>query len=234
MKTFLFCLLIASLSSVSIAQKTGDTYQVSSSRNVNEVIPFEGRFQYPAFTDGLVHFRNGRTSKAKMNYSLLHGEVMFIDRLRDTLLLADNDFIDRVYIGQNLYYYYPGHGHILISADYGHVKLGKKEFLVQMGHEKYASYGQYSSTSAISSYSSFMNNKGEFRYLQPNEKVMMKRRQVYFLVDKNARFYVANRSNLMKIFPSRKSEINRFLKENDINLEIGPDLDKTLTFCNTM
>jgi hypothetical protein len=234
MKILLIFVLFFFLPKVLSAQKGRESYQVGSATDVNKVIPYAGRYQYPAFTDGQVHFRNGKTSNAKMNYNLVHGEVMFISLLRDTLLFADNNFVDRVQIGNSVYYYNPGHGHIEIAGNYGDIKLGKKQFLAQLGHEKYAAYGQYSSTAAISSYSTFMNKQGEFRYLDTNEKVLMKRRAVYFLIDKNQRFYLANRANLLKIFPSQKSAISRFLRDNEINLEVEPDLEKTLEFCSTL
>ncbi|MCE6990092.1 hypothetical protein [Dyadobacter sp. CY323] len=215
------------------AQKNTDVVRVKDGSDIGKTLPYSLRFQYDTFLDGQAVFRNGTISKAKFNYSLVHGQVMFIAPSTDTMLLNDIDFIRFVSIDQTPYYFYQGRGHVEVAGEYGRVRLAKKLFLVQMGNEKYASYDQYSSTSAISSYSSYMNGNG-VQFLEGRDKVILKKRSTFYLLDKNDRIHLVNRGSLMKIFPSNKSEINRFLKEKGINLENEEDLKQTLAFCSTL
>jgi hypothetical protein len=228
-----FLLLFVVIQTAYAQEKTG-VYRVKSGTDISKLMPFADRFQYDQFIDGQAFFRAGKISRAKFNYSLVHGELMFIAPNKDTLLMTDNDFIDRVTVGDDLYYYLRGHGHIQVEANFGKVTLGKKQFLIRMGNEKYAAYGQYSSTSAISSFSSYMNHNGQMQFLDGQDKVVLKRRVTFFLIDKNKRFYPATRANLLKIFSSHKGEVSNFLRENDIELEHEPDLVRTLQFCSTL
>ncbi|KQS28051.1 hypothetical protein [Dyadobacter sp. Leaf189] len=228
---FLFTTLLAVSAN---AQSGKNTYQVKTGNDANKVIPYEGRYQFPDFRDGEVFFRNGNSSRAKMNYNRVHGEVMFISPARDTMLFANADYINHILIANDIFYYQKGHGHVRLERDLGDVKLGRKEFLAKMDHEKNAAYGQYSSTSAISSYSTFVNSTGEYQFLNVNERVMLARRAVFFFIDKNNILYVANRNNLLKVFPSKKSAVNKYLRENQVNFESAGDLEKAIVFCNEL
>jgi len=212
----------------------GGVYKVKNGSDVSSVIPFAERYQFDKFQQGTVLLRNGRSSRALMNYNLVHGEVLFIDAKKDTLLFDNTDFISKIFVGDDLFYYTKGHGHVHAIQEFGKVKLGKKLFLVRMGNEKYASYQQYSATSAISSYSSFINQNGNFQALEGNEKVILKRRAVYFLIDQNERVMVASRPNLLKIYHVYRKELTAFLKQNDSNLETEADWTQVLEFAGTL
>ncbi|WP_031528084.1 hypothetical protein [Dyadobacter crusticola] len=216
------------------AQSGKDLYYVRSGRDANKVVPYEGRFQYPEFQDGQVLFRNGKISKAKLNYNRVHGEVVFISPEQDTMLFADGAYIKRVLIADDVYYYQKGHGHVRVERDFGNAKLGRKEFLGKIGHEKRASYGQYSSTSAISSYTTFVNSRGEYQFLDVNDRVLLAKREIFFFIDRNNTFYVANRNNILKVFPLKKGEINKYLRENDVNFEVKAEVEKLLEFCSEL
>jgi len=229
---FLLCVML--ISGNFVFGQLNDIYRVKNGSDVSSVIPFEQRYQFDKFQEGSVLFRNGRISKAQMNYSLVHGEVLFLDVRKDTLLFDNNDYISKIFIGDALYYYTKGHGHVHAIQDYGGVRLGKKQFLVRMGNEKYASYEQYSATSAISSYSSFVNQNGNFQDLESNVKVVLKRRSIFFLIDRNDRVMFATRPNLLKIYPKNRRKLNDYLKEHATNFEKEEDLKNALQFANLL
>ncbi|TLV03146.1 hypothetical protein [Dyadobacter luticola] len=213
------------------AQDKPNLYRIKSGSNINHIIPYREQFQFDQFLDGQAYLRGGRISKGKFNYNLVQSQVMFIGPQRDTLLLTEPDLVDRIVIGNSVYYYQRGHGHIEITGDYGNVQLGRKQNFASMGNEKPAAYGQYSETSAISSFSSFTNQDGRQQYLEGQVRVLLKRVSSYFLVDKNRRVAPANRNNILKYFPSKKRAIADFMKDNSINLDKEPDLIRTLEFC---
>ncbi|MCF2490688.1 hypothetical protein [Dyadobacter sp. CY347] len=231
MKTW-FLLLVALFCANSVSGQLNDIYRVKNGSDVSKVIPFAERYQFDKFLDGQVLFRSGKISKAKMNYSLVHGEVLFVDAKKDTMLFNDHAFISKIFVGDNLYFYTKGHGHVHAIEDYDGVKLGKKQFLVRMGNEKYASYDQYSATSAISSYSSFVNQNGNLQGLESNVKVVLKRRSILFLIDKNERITFATRANFLKIYPKYKKKLNEYLRVNETNFEKEEDLKRVLEFAS--
>lgn len=224
---FVFCIMVCNSL---VAQNSAQVYKVKNGTNISKALSFKERYWFDEFRDGQVHFRNGKVSNAKLNYSLFYGEIQFISSLSDTLLLADNDYIDRIEIGGEKFYYQKKYGHVREKADYNNVKLVEKQFLANMGNEKYAAYEQYSATSAISSYSSFTNVNGLAQRLEGKDKVVLKRKSVFFLIDRNKRFYVASKENLTKIYPSRRKALKGFIKENNIKFETELDLRKVLQF----
>jgi hypothetical protein len=234
MKIVLSFWLCCAMCSRLFAQEGNGVYRVKSGSDVTKTIPFEEQFQYGEFVDGAVYFRNGRILQAKVNYNFAHGQVMFISSGKDTMLFSENKFIYKVDVGGNPYYFGEGYGHVEIIGDYDRAKLGKKQFLVRMGEEKYAAYGQYSSTSATTGYSSFINAHGEFQRLQSGDKIVMKRREIYYFMDKNLTFYLANRPNLIKLYPGNKRTLNEYLKTNRIDFEKEVDLRNVLEFCKTL
>jgi len=234
MRNIFLILLLSGIATIAFAQNTHPVFRVKDVNDISKIIPYKDRFQFDHFQDGKVHFRNGKISAAKLNYSYVYAEIMFINPKKDTLLLADLDYIDFVSIADHSYYYLKGHGHIEQIEAYGRLDLGKKAYYVNMGNEKYAAYGQYSSTSAISSYSSFINQDGMIQFLKGNNKVVMKKNASYFFIDRNKRFLTANRQNLLKTFSSHKKVINRYLKENNPDFEQEPDLKKVLEFCSKL
>jgi hypothetical protein len=211
-----------------------DIFRVKNGSDVTKVIPFADRYQFSKFQDGKVLFRNGRISNAHLNYSLVHGQVLFVDTKKDTMLFEDTDFINKVFVGDHVFYYQKGHGHIEAIEDFGGVKLGKKQFLVRMGNERYASYEQYSSTSAISSYSSFINQNGTFQTLEGSDKIILRRRSIFFLIDKNERILMATRPNLLKLYPNNKKALNEYLKGNGTSFDKEEDLKNALQFASRL
>ncbi|QRR00507.1 hypothetical protein [Dyadobacter sandarakinus] len=234
MKTLISSLLVLCCMANAAAQVPQKTYRIKNGTKASEVIPYDDRFQYQEFTDGQVFFRNGRTGRAKLNYSLLHGEVMFIGPVNDTLLLTNNDFIHKIEIGSQAYYFNKGRGHIELIGDYGNVSLGKKLLLVRAGNEKLAAYNQYTETSSIDTFSSFINHNGDFQFLQGSDKLILHKRELFFLMDRNAQFHFVNRASIGRLYPGHKREIESFIKINGYDLEREKDLRQVLDFCSTL
>jgi hypothetical protein len=216
------------------AQDNQKLYRVKNGTDLSKSIPVAERYQFREFRNGKVYFRNGKTSPGKLNYSIVHSEVQFISPTNDTLLLADNDFVDRVSIADDIYYYFHGHGHIQRITDTGKMWLGKKVFLEVAGEEKYSAYEQYTSSSAITTFSSYMGKDGKMMPLSGNSLVLIRKRIAYFWVDQNQRVYQASRANLLKICRRDKLVVNRFIDENKINFETEESLLSVLKFTSTL
>ena len=215
------------------AQNAKDTYRVKNGTDISKEFSYQERYQFDTFREGTVYFRGGRMSKARFNYSLVHGEIQFINA-KDTLLLTENDFVDRIEVGDDVFYYVKGHGHLRKKAEFGEVKLAEKLFLVPAGSEKKSAYDQYTETSAISSYSSYTNANGVRQVLEGSERVILKKRSVYFWIDKNRRFILATKGNLHKLFPDQKKSVNNYIQEQNISFEKEADLAKALQYASSL
>lgn len=216
------------------AQINNRAFRVNNGGDIRTVISTRDRYLYDGFREGKVYFRNGRVSVARLNYSFFHSEIQFINPKNDTLLLSDNDFISRIVINNDVFYYQKKQGHIQNIGDYGKVMLGRKQQLLFMGSEKNAGYNQYSSASAVSSYSHFTNRNGEIQTLSSGDKLILRKKTDFYLIDRNLRFSLANRAGLLKIYPDHKKALNNYLKDNQINFLEENDLVKTLEFCQSL
>jgi hypothetical protein len=215
-------------------QGFGEIYKVKNGDEISKTLPKEARYQFSDFGDGKVYFRNGRTSLAKLNYSIVHAEVQFISPTRDTMLLTENEFIDRIEIANEVFYFFPGNGHVQQIADNGKVKLCRKLYLAHFGTGRYSAYGQYSETSAISSYSSYMGKDGRYNSLRGNDQISLRKKHVFFFVDKNRRLHQANRVNLLKIYPDHKRSVDKFIEENEIDFNSEEHLLKVVQFAGAL
>jgi hypothetical protein len=230
----LLLLLSLTLTQYLNAQDASSFMKVKNGTDISKTLPYSERFLYPTFLDGKVFFRNGRIVNAKLNYSLPHGEVQFVDAKKDTLILTDKDFIDRITIGADTFYYYQHHGHVRKVLGFDQVSLAEKQMFGTSGTERHSAYDQYTSTSAISSYSSYTNSSGQQQALQGSDKVILKKRYVFFLLDKNRVIYPANRGALLKIFPRHKKALSEYIKTNKIEFFSVDQISKTLEYASSL
>lgn len=216
------------------AQNVSNEMKVKNGSDITKALHYSERFSYPSFLDGKVYFRNGRVVNAKLNYSLPHGEIQFVDSKNDTLILNDKNFMDKITIAADTFYYYPHHGHVKKVAGYKKVSLAEKQILGTNGVERYAAYNQYSSTSAISTYSSFVNSNGQPQALEGSDKVFLKKRFVYFFLDQNRDIHLATKGNLVKVFPRHKKALNEYLRANKVEFSNPKEIVKTLEFASSL
>lgn len=223
------------LSTVScFAQTRTKVYKTKNGPDITKNIPFNEKYQFEKFQPGIVYFKNGRKVTASMNYNLFHGEVLFIGPNRDTLLLTDNNYIDSIQIGSEVFYYIRANGHVQEIGDFQRIKLAQKQILSVMDNEREGAFNHYSATSAISNYSTFGNKNGEMQWLKPADKVVFKKNSLYYFVDRNFKFYPANKVSLLKIFRYHSKELNEYFRQNRIDFLNRNELVRTLQFCETL
>ncbi|TDE17252.1 hypothetical protein [Dyadobacter psychrotolerans] len=233
MKSILL-LTLGLLLAVSTYAQTKKMYHVPNESDIRKSIPMKDRYQFENFKKGTVHFRNGTKSQAQLNYSFFHSEIQFIDPRKDTLLLADNSFVIQITIDTLVYYYLRKEGHIQQIGGFDKIRLGRKQNLVVMGTEYTSGYEGKSSTSAISSYSTYLDKGGQMQKLNPATNIMMRRGNIYFWMDQNDRFSFATKANLYKLFPKHKRELSSYFKENEISFTDENDMIKLLDFCKSL
>ncbi|MCE7038781.1 hypothetical protein [Dyadobacter sp. CY312] len=216
------------------AQNVSDHMKVKNGSDVTKALPYAERFRYDTFKEGKVYFRNGRIVNAKLNYSIPHGEIQFIDPKNDTLILNDKNFMDRITIDADTFFYYQQHGHVRKVASFKQVSLAEKQIIGKVGTERNAAYNQFSATTAISTYSTLTNNAGQQDYEGGSDKLLLKRRSVYFFLDKNRDIYTATKGNLLKIYPRHKKTINEYFKTNKVEFYDPNEITKALEFASRL
>ncbi len=231
MRSCFIILFILIVCSPLVAQVAKNSYHVPNNSDITRTIPFKDRYLLENFRKGLVYFRNGSKSEARLNYSFFHAEIQFIDEKKDTLLLAESEFVSKVTIDDLLFYYLPKQGYIQQIGDFNKVRLGRRQKLIMADTEHRTAYGGYSSTASVNSLTTYVDRQGQQQKLNAGTNVIMRNAATYFFMDQNQRFYSASKANLSKIFPKHKDEISQYFKEHDVNFLIEQDMVSLLEYC---
>ena len=130
---------------------------IKAGNRVNDVLTPADIFNYPQFTTGKVFFRDGSKAVAKMNYTRLFDQMLFIGPKGDTLALADEKNIKFITIEQDTFYYDEGYVRLIMNK--GDVKLAEKQVWVVADVRKIGSHNKATSTVAITSIDSYTDRR---------------------------------------------------------------------------
>ena len=218
-----FCIFLNS--DHSFAQDT--PIVVNAGAKLNDVILLRDLFQYPEFLNGEVLFRDGKVTKARLNYNRLTDEMIFISGRGDTLALDNEHTIKFISIDKDTFYF--DQGYILLIKSNKVLKLGIKQGFKLVDKKKETAYGLPSSSGSVSSYSSYDNGK-MLHHLKVNEQATIIKVTQYYFGDKYNRFVFATKKNLIDLFPECESQLKTFCKKNKIDFTRKIDLEKAVTF----
>jgi hypothetical protein len=220
--------------SISSAQKT-KTFKVEAGSSVIEAIPFNEIYHYPAFTNGMVYFKDGLSASGRLNYHLLDDDIKFIDPKGDTLGLANETTIKFIAINNDTFYYNEiNKGYFRKIGGNNIAKLAIQETLREVAKEQISSYGQPTSTSGNTSYSGVENNKSALSKISPKYNHVYTQKKQYYLGDRKDNFVLFNEKNLLKMFGKAKNDLNEYLKNNKVDFDKEEDLQKLTKFLETV
>jgi hypothetical protein len=203
---------------------------VKAGNRVKDVLTPSDIFYYPQFTSGKVFLRDGLKAAAKMNYSRLLDQMLFINpKEGDTLALADEKNIKFIVVDKDTFYY--DEGYVRIIADYGDVKLAEKQIWVVADIRKIGTHDKPTSTVAITSLSNYSDATARAKSyeLLINEDMLIRRETQYYFGD-GYRFVRASKKKLLLLFPKEQMSIENYLKENKVNFDKKDDLEKLALF----
>ena len=201
------------------------TQKVESEGEIMHVLPVDERYRFDHFQSGKVFFNDGNTVNATLNYNFLNQEIEFINTVGDTLSIAQRNAVNRIKIGQQLFYHYPTVGYLEVCYELPTLKLVVQRVIqpVRNQRSKVIPHRLNSDDNSLNSTSALGNNESSLTLLAKRN---------YFFVDKNKRLYPSQRSSLYRIFPQHRTIIKDYLKRYRINLEQEEDIIKVLQFCS--
>ena len=157
MKALLLSLFILiGYSDISAQDSTHIT--IKAGNRIKDVLTPADIFYYPQFTIGKVFFKDGTRAAAKMNYTRLVDQMLFIDNKGDTLALANEKTIKFIAIDQDTFYF--DEGYMRLIADNGVVKLAEKQIWVIADVRKIGTHNRSTSTVAITSLGNYNDESG--------------------------------------------------------------------------
>ena len=203
---------------------------IKAGNRVKDVLPTSGIYYYPQFTNGKVFLRDGSRAGAKMNYTRLYDQMLFIDSKGDTLALADEKTIKFITVEKDTLYY--DEGYVRLIANYGVVKLAEKQIWVVADVRKIGTHDTPKNTVAITSLSNLEDVSGRAKSYDflINEDIIIKKETQYYFGDVNNHFVRSGKKKLMLLFPKDQLSLENYLKENKVDFDKKDDIEKLAQF----
>ena len=203
---------------------------IKAGYKVKDVLTPTDIYQYSEFKPGKVFFKDGSKAAAKMNYSRLFDQILFIDPKNDTLAVADEKTIKFLTIDRDTFYY--GDGYMRLIADKGVVKLMEKQTWVVADVRKIGTFNKQTTTVAVHSFSDYTNGSdaAKSKDLILNEDIILRKETQYFFGDEYYHYARTGKKGLYQLFGKNQRTIENYLNENKINFDKKEDLDKLVEF----
>ena len=186
-------------------------------------------YRYPAFKQGKMYYREGGAAKGLMNYSFLFGEMQFINSKGYTLAIADVNSIAYITVAKDTFYYQEGYFE-KIPGTVGTSLLVKKS-LKFVDEQKTGAFGVTATTGGVVSadrYSEFHEHR-----LGINSELIFAKHKAYYFKDARGNIVAASKKNLEKNFLSETRQMQKYVAENNIDINREEGLVKLLVFLNS-
>ena len=200
---------------------------IKADQLISEVLTPEKIYKYPKFSPGKIIFRDKTSTEALLNYNYLNAEIEFINPKSDTLAIANHQMlnIQRIILNKDTFYYDNGYLQQVLQTPVG--RIAKRQMLVISRRDKIGAYDQPTSTTNVESLIVFRDYFGSVTpTLRVHENITMKYMNQFFFSDEYNSFLPASKKNLLKLFPSKRTIINNYLKENNVDFRNSDQLQK--------
>lgn len=201
------------------------TLEAKDGRDAMYLVSANERYRFNEFQHGTVHFNQEKAITARLNYNFFNQEVQFINVNGDTLSIAQKYAIDRVRIGEQLFYHYPTIGYLEVLDRFPSVALVIHQFVQVV-----------------------RNQEGKVALLDPrsksydplaawgsdHEKLTLTATRAYYIVDKNKKVYPVQRASFYRIFPRHKTSIRDYVRKHRIRFEQEKEIVQVLQFCSQL
>jgi hypothetical protein len=189
-------------------------------------------YYYPHFAKGMVYFKTGQTTEAKLNYNLALEEMHFLNKNGDTLALANEETLKVIVVGKDSFYF--DKGYLKIVATYDNFKLASKQKNAARALKQRGAYGEDISGTAAVKINNFLSADRASVKLNSTEGSYGNFEVDYFIMDANSTFIPVSKKNILKYFPNHKSEIETYITTNSLNLEQELDIKKLLLYASLL
>lgn len=207
---------------------------IKAGNRAKDVLSISDIYYYPQFTNGKVFLRDGSRAGAKVNYTRLYDQMLFIDPKGDTLALADEKTIKFIVIDKDTLYY--DEGYVRLIANYGDVKLAEKQIWVVADIRKIGTHDTPKNTVAITSLSNYSDANGRAKSYDflINEDMIIRKETQYYFGNENNHFVRSGKKKLMLLFPKDQRSLENYLKENNVNFDKKDEVEKLAQFISQL
>lgn len=178
------------------------------------------------YSNGTVFMKNRQKVAAKLNYDTANKKMMYIQN-NNEMILVNNAQIDSVVISNRKFVQLLGTYLEVVEVDDNEIFIDWSFKNIYKG--KKGAYGQVTQTKVETINTSFWTNN---EYKNESADVYEhKNNNTYWFFISNKAVKCRNIKDLIKLFPENNTEINDFVKNNNIDFSIANDAVKLIGFC---
>jgi hypothetical protein len=226
MLKYLTVLLALMLVSVFSQAQPHKTYTINPGDRVAWSVPFNDRYEYPAFKPGIVYFKNKTTGGGMMNYSYLGQEMFFIDGKGDTLALAEPKEVDSVLFDKDIFYNSP-EGFVKLDTLAGDVRLCKAKFFYITNKQVTGAYGQPTDAAGNDRFKRFSSNYAAANIVAQDIFTLGVKHTMY-AGRRFGKMMLVNKKNMSSLFGKNENAFDQYLQQNIVNFSERDDIVKML------
>ncbi|QNA45137.1 hypothetical protein [Lacibacter sediminis] len=227
MKRYVFLLLFIGFRFLSFTQAS-KKYIIQPGESILEIIPQSEAFEYSKFEQGVVYFKDGKRSSAKINYNFVYEEMLFIAANGDTLTILNPGETSSVVIGKDEFYY-TGVRFVKLDTAIGNVKLGVSSFFAVLSKKKVGAYGT-TTEGGTDSYSSFIVPNNTKLTLTPSIVTTVTRRKALFIGNKFNQFIPVTKKNIFSFYPEKEEQLKKYYQRKDVNFSSRKDIIELIAY----
>jgi hypothetical protein len=216
------------ITTLSATAQSNKVYVINPGEKITWVIPFNEIYEYPAFKQGIVFFRNKTTGGGNMNYSHLSQEMFFIQNNGDTLAIAEPKEVDSVLIGKDVFYNHAD-GFIKLDTSTADARLGESNFFTIVNKQVVGAYGQATNASGNSIHNRFTSDFAASGMVAQNITSLSKSRVLYISKRPNI-FLQASKKNVSNVYGKKQNAFNQYILLNDVNFSNRNDIVKLMAW----
>lgn len=218
---FVFCSSITFV----IGQKA-KSFTIKPGEKIESIVPDSVNYSYPSYINGIVYFKDNRRVNAKLNYSSLFEEIMFITPRGDTMALDNGAAISYVVIGVDTFYF--DDFFVKSAGSFGDVKLASRDFFSIIDVNSVGAMGN-NAPSSVTTFGTLLT-RGETKELTRQEILKIRKETRYYAGDRFNNFKLLSRKSLFDLFPGKSKQVKEYLKNNSVSFENKDELSKMITF----
>ncbi|MBW6497421.1 MAG: hypothetical protein K0B09_03450 [Bacteroidales bacterium] len=238
-RCLLFIFIIAASLPV-FSQRTLTIRSTDTRVQVEKVADSSFVFLYPELMDAVIVTKDGRTSQAKLNYSMLLDEMHM--QTRRGIQAVETNNLKNLEIGSATFIHRGEEGYFEVLSEGRFPLLMKRQIRVSAMPVRRGAYGGTDYTSAIDLAASIATNSGgdfnrEIFLDNPSGQEMdiTLRYSDYFVIEKSGQLIrLNNQRQLLRDFPEYRNELRDFIRSENINFSNQQDLVKLVNFMEEM
>jgi hypothetical protein len=221
------CFLISALW---VKAQNSKSYTIQAGGTILEVVPKNEMYEYAEFQPGMVTFKTGVNSQARMNYNYIYEAIQFISSKGDTLVISKPEDVKAVTIG-NAAYYYVGERYVKLDTVIGKAQIGIAGFFAIINKKKIGGYGLRTEGGA-DSYGSFAvpgSNQANYNF-SPNVETIVSYRRALYIGDQSNHFVPVTRKNILSFYSGDEKKLKAYLDNEKPSFTSREDLIRLLEY----